>query len=194
MKKSAALGLTLALLATAAVAATAPGLWSHTRGPQPAAQPIMTAQNDAPQRTTATYGDWVVQCVTTDKPPAKESCDMAQVTQLKGKNVPFSRVAVFHPGKSQPVKLTVQVPVNASFAAEVRIKTADTDPGVAAPFARCTPNGCFAEFDLKDDVLRKFRAATSVGKLSFADAGGHAVDIPISFKGFGQAFDALAKK
>ena len=119
---------------------------------------------------------------------------MAQVTQLQGKNLPFSRVAIGRPEKGQPVKLIVQVPVNASFATQVHIQTDDADPGVIAPFANCTPNGCFAEFDLREELLKKLRDATSVGKLTFADAGGHDVAVPVSFKGFAQAFDALAKK
>ena len=147
-----------------------------------------------PERTTATYGDWVVQCVTNSSPPSDSVCDMAQVTQLQGKNLPFSRVAVGRPEKGQPVKLVVQVPVNVSFATQVHIQTGDTDPGVIAPFANCTPNGCFAEFDLREDLLKKLREASSTGKLSFADAGGHDVTVPISFNGFAQAFDALAKK
>ena len=119
---------------------------------------------------------------------------MAQVTQLQGKNLPFSRVAVGRPEKGQPVKLVVQVPVNVSFATPVHIQTGDTDPGVIAPFANCTPNGCFAEFDLREDLLKKLREASGTGKLSFADAGAHDVTVPISFNGFSQAFDALAKK
>jgi invasion protein IalB len=119
---------------------------------------------------------------------------MAQVTQLQGKNLPFSRVAVGRPEKGQPVKLIVQVPVNASFSTQVHIQTSEADPGVIAPFANCTPNGCFAEFDLREDILKKLREATSTGKLSFADAGGHDVTVPISFNGFAQAYDALAKK
>jgi len=87
----------------------------------------------------------------------------------------------------------VQVPVNITLAINVRIQTGDADAGVAAPFARCTPNGCFADFDIKDDVL-KFCAAISAGKLSFADAGGHEVSVPLSFNGFNQAFDALLKE
>ena len=110
------------------------------------------------------------------------------------------RICRFHgspsagPEKGQPVKLIVQVPVNASFTTQVHIQTSEADPGVIAPFANCTPNGCFAEFDLREDILKKLREATSTGKLSFADAGGHDVTVPISFNGFAQAFDALAKK
>lgn len=61
--------------------------------------------------------------------------------------------------KGQPVRLVVQVPVNASFSINVRIQTGDADAGIAAPFASCTPNGCFVDFDIRDDVLKKFRTA-----------------------------------
>ena len=96
--------------------------------------------------------------------------------------------------KGQPVRLVVQVPVNASFSINVRIQTGDADAGIAAPFARCTLNGCFVDFDIRDDVLKKFRTATGAGKLSFADAGGHDVSVPLSFNGFNQAVDALLKE
>jgi len=158
---------------------------------QPGGQPVLANE---PQRTTATYGDWVVQCVANSSPPPDAICDMSQVTQVQGKNVPFSRVAVAHPDKGQPVKLIVQVPVNVSFATQVHIQTSDDDPGVIAPFANCNPNGCFAEFDLRDDLLKKLYGATSAGKMSFADAGGHTITVPMSFNGFSQAFDALSKK
>lgn len=189
----AAAGMLLACLAIAqAQQATRPA--PTQRGAPPAAHPPAPTANEAPQRTTATYGDWVVQCAANTSPPPEQTCDMAQVTQLQGKNLPFSRVAVTHPEKDHPVKLIVQVPVNVLFATQVHIQTADADPGFVAPFATCTPNGCFAEFDLKEDMLKKLREATSVGKLSFADAGGHDIVVPISFNGFSQAFEALAKK
>ncbi len=180
------------LLLPAGVALAQPSPNSPTLRPGPA-QPSATSP-ETPQQTTATYGDWVVQCVAHSGGPPDEVCDMAQITQVQGKTLPFSRVAIARPEKAQPVKLIVQVPVNASFRTQVHIQTGDADPGVIAPFSTCTPNGCFAEFDLKEDILKKWRAATDVGKLSFADAGGHDVTVPISFKGFSQAFDALVKK
>ncbi len=167
---------------------------------RPAPRPAQTqaqnpaTQGDAPQSTTATYADWVVQCVTRAGTSPEKLCEMAQVTQLQGKNVPFSRILIEHPVKDQPVKLIVQVPVNASFATPVRVQMSDADPGMSVPFARCIPGGCFAEFDLKEESLRKFRAGSGVGKLSFADAGGHDVSVPLSFNGFAQAFEALLKE
>ncbi len=181
----------LALLAGGALAQQAP----HPPVAKPVAgQPAPAASGETPQQTTATYADWVVQCQTQTGPPPQKLCDMAQTTQVQGKNIPFSRVAVLHPTAGQPVRLVVQLPVNASFATGVLIQTGDDDPGLTAPFARCLPAGCFADFDIREDALKKFRAISGVGKLSFADAGGHSVSVPLSFNGFGQAFDALAKE
>jgi invasion protein IalB len=152
------------------------------------------SQLEVPQQTTATYADWVVQCQTQAGPPPAKVCDMAQVTQLQGKNVPFSRVALARPVRGQPVNLIVQVPVNASFATNVRIQTGDDDAGFTTPFAHCLPSGCFAEFELKEEILKKLRTTGGLGKMSFADAGGHDISVPLSFNGFAQAFDALAKE
>jgi invasion protein IalB len=159
----------------------------------PSTQP-QAATNETPQRTTATYDDWVMQCETQVGSPPQKICQMTQQTLVQGKNTPFSLVIIPHPVKGQPVKLVVEVPVNVSFASNARIRSDDADAGLAAPFARCLPAGCFAEFDLKDDMLKKYRATSSVGKLSFADAGGHEIDVPLSLKGFAQAYDALLRE
>jgi invasion protein IalB len=119
---------------------------------------------------------------------------MAQVTQAQGSNTPFSRIAIGQPAKGQGIKLVVQLPVNVSFATDVRVQIGDADAGIAAPFARCIPGGCFADFDIKDDVLKKFRGNSGNGKLTFADSTGHEIAVPVSFNGFGQAFDAMVRE
>jgi len=68
------------------------------------------------------------------------------------------------------------------------------DAGVSTPFRRCIPAGCFAEVELKDDLQKKFRAAAEPGKILFKDAADRDVAIPLSFKGFAQAFEALLKQ
>jgi invasion protein IalB len=93
-----------------------------------------------------------------------------------------------------PIKLVVQVPVNVALHGNVRIQASDADPGLAVLFDRCIQVGCFAEFELRDDELRKFRTATGAGKLTFTAANNQTVAIPVSFKGSGPAFDALTKE
>jgi invasion protein IalB len=148
----------------------------------------------AQQRTSATYDDWVLQCDTQAGPPPQKVCEISQVTQVQGKGTPFSRVVVQHPVKGKLTKLVIQLPVNVSLATSVRIQTSDADPGVMAPYVRCVPAGCFAELDIRDDVLKRLRAITGSGKFTFKDAAGQDIAIPLSFKGFDPALDALAKE
>lgn len=189
--------LAITMLSASAVGAVAQPrpLMPHSVADRHMAQ-AQPAQSEAPQRTTATYGDWVVQCETKDQEPHKKVCEMEQVTQrqVQGKTIPYTLIAVGRPVKGQPLKLVVQVPVNVSFSANARIKTSDADQGIVAPFARCAPGGCFAEFDIKDDIIKKFRAASGSGKISFVDAGGHEISVPLSFNGFNQALDGLLKE
>jgi invasion protein IalB len=152
----------------------------------------LAVKGGAQERTTATYEDWVVECQTTGSPP-RQTCDMAQLTLAPGKNAPFSRVAIERPKTGSPLKLVVQVPVNVATTTNVVIRTSDADPGLAAPFTRCAPEGCFAEFIVGDEALKKLRTAVGEGKLSFDDALGRQVVIPLSFKGFSQAYDALSR-
>jgi invasion protein IalB len=154
------------------------------------------APNEVPQRTTASYANWVLTCDTQAGPPPQKTCEILQMVQAQaqGRTVPFSRIAVMQPVKGQPIKLVIQVPTNVALSRNVRIQIADADPGIAAPFARCASAGCFADFELKDDVLKKFRAASGNGKVTYADVAGHEVVVPLSFSGFSQAFEALAKE
>jgi invasion protein IalB len=162
-------------------------------GTPPERPQVAPAPAETPQRTTATYGDWVLQCDTTTSSPQK-LCEISQVSMVQGKNVPFSQIMVPHPVKGQPVKLVVLVPVNVNFATPMRLVSGDNDPGISIPLTRCIPMGCSTDFSLNEAALKKLLAATGSGKVIFADAAGREVNIPLSFNGFVQAYDALAKQ
>jgi invasion protein IalB len=187
----------LTLAQAAAAQQTPPRPAPHPPAAPKAAPAQQSAQAPAaqePQRTTASYGDWVVRCEIQSGPPAQKTCDMEQLAQMQGQTNPISRVAIPLPPKGEMPKLFVQLPVNASFAAPIRITVDGKDAGVTTPFRRCVPAGCFGELELKDDLQRKFRASTEPGKIVFNDAGDHEVAIPLSFKGFAQAYEALVKQ
>jgi invasion protein IalB len=192
----------LLLVGIGVVVAQQPATRAPTRPAQPVqpARPTVTppapaSTSGAPQQTSATYEDWVVQCETRAGPPAEKLCEMQQMTQaqVQGASRPFTRVIIPRPQKGQPVKLLVQVPVNVSFRTDVRIVTGDPDAGLTAPFSQCVPSGCFAEIEIKDDTIKRLGAITAPGKLTFADAARHEIGVPISFKGFTAAYDALLK-
>lgn len=147
----------------------------------------------AQQSTSATYSDWVLQCVNSGSPP-KKICDIAQVTQVRGKNIKFSRVAIESAPKGKPEKLTIQLPVNVSVRDPIEIQIPGTPSStLSGTFDRCVPVGCFASVQLRDDILKKLNANEGTGKVTFKDAAGRELAFPLSFKGFHQAFDALSK-
>jgi invasion protein IalB len=186
----------LVLLAGASLAAISSAAAAQQPRPLATPAPAESSQSTTPQRTTATYESWVLECTTQAGPPQQKVCDIAQAVQaqVQGRTIPFSRIGLGHPAKGQPLKLVVQVPVSVTFSTHVKVQTDDNDPGIAAPFARCVPGGCVADFEVGDDVLKKFRAASGKGKISFADATGREITVPLSFNGFNQAFEALAKE
>jgi invasion protein IalB len=147
-----------------------------------------------PQQTTATYEDWVVRCETRSGPPPQKTCEMVQFTQVQGQAGVLTSIAIGRPVKGQPLKVVVQVPIGVWLPAGVQLTAGGKDAGLPATFKRCVPASCFADTEIKDEIIRKFRSATDSGKLQFKDANQKDVTLPVSFKGFGAAFDALAKE
>jgi invasion protein IalB len=143
-----------------------------------------------PQRTTATYDDWTVRCEVRD---AAKSCEMVQTMQIQGQSQPVTQIAIGRLTKSDPLKIVFQVPINVWLPAEVKLKIDDKDSGLLGSYRRCLPTSCFADTDLKDDLVKKFTGLTENGKLQFKDASQQEIAIPVSFKGFGQAYEALQK-
>ena len=178
------------LLAFTALLAGAP-----TRSPvaQPA-QSATPAHSAAPQQTTATYEDWIVRCETLSGPPVRKSCEMVQYTQAKGGQGVISQVAIGRVTKTDPVKLVVQLPLGIWLPSGVKLVADAKDPGLVATFKRCLPQACIADVDVGPEALRRYRTVTERGQIVFKDGNQKDATLPVSFKGFGTAFDALTKE
>jgi invasion protein IalB len=148
----------------------------------------------AQQSTAATYEDWTLRCSMSASTPPQKSCEIEQLSHLQNKEQPFSRVAIPRPPKGEPVILAVQVPVNVWLATGIRIEIGGKDAGLSAPFTRCGPAGCFASIKLNDAAVQTFRAGTAPAAIVFANVAQQPVTIPLSLKGFNQAFDALGRE
>lgn len=144
----------------------------------------------AQQRTSATYDDWTVRCEIRDQ---AKTCELAQTIQLQGQANPIAQIAIGRVNKTDPVKVVVQVPINVWLPTGAKLASDDKDAGVAMTYKRCVAGTCFADADVKDETIKKWRALTENGKLVFKDASQQDIAIPVSFKGLGQAFDAMAK-
>lgn len=152
---------------------------------------IAGAQSKSPQMTTATYDDWTVRCEVRD---TATSCEMSQSMQIKGQAQPVSQIAIGRLTKTDPLKIVFQVPINIWFQDNIALVIDESTTAVKANFTRCIPMGCFAEADLKDDLISKLGKADKGGRLEFSDAGRQKIAIPVSFKGFSAAYEGLNAK
>lgn len=156
---------------------------------------VATAQapQQAPQRTTASYEDWTVRCETRTTPPAR-LCEMVQAVTAQGQQAPLAQIAIGRASKADPFKIVFQLPVNVFVPSGVRLTLDAKDKPLGAGFRSCVPAGCFADMDLNNDTIKRMRGRAEQGRFEFKDAAQRDVAVPISFKGFDAALDALAKE
>jgi invasion protein IalB len=191
------------VLATIAWAATLAGL-SQPRAqtsppaPRPAQSPAAgsaaTPVSSEPQSTTATFGDWVLRCVR-EAPPDRPQrvCEVAQTLEVKGQGV-VAQIALRRLSPKEPVRMTIALPPNVSLSSKVRVDVTDKDENpVELEWKRCLPGGCVAEGEVRDDLIRLWRAQTSAGQIRYAVASAQQVSLTFSFRGLAVALDNLAK-
>ncbi|MBN8990986.1 MAG: invasion associated locus B family protein [Rhizobiales bacterium] len=150
-----------------------------------------TAQS--PQRTTVTFNDWTVAC----EYPADnkdKTCELVQMQLLPGQVSPTSQVTVGLPNKERLFKVSIQVPPNVWLAEGVKLLKDEKDSGVSLTFRWCVAARCLADSDVKEDALKRLRDASEIGQLVFKDAKQENFVVPVSFRGFGSAFDLLLKE
>jgi invasion protein IalB len=177
----------LASFATAAVA----------QKPAPA-QPAPPASTE-PTTTTASYGVWTKRCQTgrTDAGAELKLCQVEQAIVPQGQQGAIAEIFISRPANpKEEMRLTAVLPNNISFPSAPKITNGEKEVGTDLTWRRCLPGGCFADAVPKEDMLRNWRAETgeNTGKLVFVDASGRTLTVQFSFRGFGQAMDALAKE
>ncbi len=151
--------------------------------------------SSVPQTTSASYGDWVLVCQRASEESTQRLCEVAQSIQVQGQPAPIARLAISKANQPAATQLIVVLPTNVTLTSAPHIAAEEKDPqGVELAWVRCLSGGCFASASLKDDVLAKWRALDDRGRLQFKDGAGRALALPFSFRGLGDAYDALAKE
>ena len=187
------------VLATIAYAATLAGLsqphaQTSTPAPRPAQSPASAPVAPEPQSTTATFGDWVLRCVR-EAPPDRPQrvCEVAQTLEVKGQGV-VAQIALRRLSPKEPMRMTIALPPNVSLSSKVRVSVTDKDENpVELEWKRCLPGGCVAEGEVRDDLVRSWRAQTSAGQIRYPLASAQLLGLSFSFRGLAVALDNLAK-
>ncbi len=182
-------GLIGAFLGSTIVARAAPAQQAPAAAAAPAAVPA------DPATTSATYGDWVMRCQRVgDGAAAKRVCEVSQTIRLQDAREPIAEVALGRLPVEKTLHLTALLPPNVSFPSAVSVAVGDkAASAVDLQWRRCLPGGCFADATASDELVKAWRTQVGAGKLTFKDAGGRDVALPISFRGLAQALDALDK-
>ncbi len=153
------------------------------------------APGSAPDRTAASFGDWVFRCDRrTDVTPPQRFCEVAQVIQRQGDAGSLAQLAVGRLGQASPLRVTALLPVNVSLQTTPRVVAEERD-GVSIELAwvSCIPTGCFADTVANDDMLQKMRAQKSAARFVYKDSAGREIALPLSLRGFGEAMDAFLR-
>lgn len=189
-----ALGLSGGALAQTRPQAPAPAPPPATPAPRPPA--------DLPDRTQANFGDWLMRCET-QRPQGQSVirvCETAiAMTDQRGQIL--AQLVIGRIGRTDAYRMLVQLPLELRVdqAARVVLDPAATPPEVInLPFRICSASrgGCFGELEAVPPLLvTRMRArGEGQGRLDFRDSAGREVQIIFSFRGFGQAMDALARE
>jgi invasion protein IalB len=157
------------------------------------ATPAKEAGNKPQASTsTSTFEDWVVRCET--KPPASKICEVVQTIAARNQQQQQSAIAevVFgRVGKSDPMKLIVQVPPGVYLPSGIRLVVDGRTPPLTATFTRCLQT-CMAEAEIKPETIQTLKSRTKAepGRLEFEDGAHQQVKLPVSFKGLPAALAA----
>ncbi len=179
------------------------GGFTQPAGAQPARPaPAGPAAGDVPDRTQANFGDWLVRCET-QRPagqPVLRVCELAlPMNDQRGQ--PIAQIVIGRASRTDPYRMLVQVPLELRVDQPARVLVDPAAPateGASLPFRLCSVSrgGCFAELEnIPAALLTRMRArAENQGRLDYRDGAGREIQILFSFRGFGQALDALARE
>jgi invasion protein IalB len=162
----------------AARAAVAVAVWSA----------VTAVPAQAQGTVKSVHGDWQVRC---DNPPGAqgEQCALIQsVTAEDRPNVGLT-VIMLKTADQKNRLMRVLAPLGVLLPSGLGLKIDKTDVGRAG-FVRCLPNGCVAEVQMDDNLVKQLRSGQSATFIIFQTPE-EGIGIPMGLKGFGEGYDKL---
>ena len=153
-----------------------------------AALVMATAPAHAQGTVKSVHGDWQVRC---DTPPGAqgEQCALIQsVTAEDRPNVGLT-VIILKTADQKSRLMRVLAPLGVLIPSGLGLKIDKADIGKAG-FVRCLPNGCVAEVQMADELVKQLRGGQTATFIIFQTPE-EGIGIPMSLKGFGEGYDKL---
>lgn len=162
----------------------------------PPLPPAAPPADPAPEQTTASYGDWTLRCNRRiDLTPPRRFCEMALIVQKPGEASAQGQVAVGRVARNEPLKVTAVLPPNVAFKTAPKLVTDGKDAvSIELAWTRCLSGACYSDAPLSEEALSKLRSRTEAGRIDYRDGTDRGASLPVSFRGFSQALDALARE
>ena len=138
-----------------------------------------------------TIGDWTVRCA--EVAGSGESCEATQVAAAAGR--PVAQIAIGRINAGGPLRMTLLLPLNASFSMPPRLVGYGpvwATPALAFAWVRCLPGGCIAVAEPPEETIRRFRSRVPPIRLAFQDGDGHEAVVQFSLTGLSRAVAQLA--
>jgi invasion protein IalB len=170
---------------------------AKSAAPTSVAKPEPPRPVDAePNSTLANFGDWALRCQRLGNgAETQRVCEVAQQIRAQDQQSPVAELAIGRLKKTDPLRLTVVLPVNVTFSNAPSFSADGKAPEpLDLGWRKCLPGGCIADALLKDDVLRHWKTQANAGRITWTDAAGRDLAIGLSFRGLTQALDALSKE
>ena len=141
--------------------------------------------------TSKTFGSWTLHCQPPHEEGAEPLCAIAETVQTPSNRLlAVISIGRLHPG--DPLNIIVSLPPNVSFPSSVHIRTDKDDKwGLEIQWQRCIPGACIAGGELNVATVAHWSTLQSEGRIVFQDAAGDEVAVPISLRGFGDAYNAF---
>ncbi len=193
------------LIKTAAVASLVSG--SIALGSMPAA-----AQE--PQRTSATYQDWTLQCrllrqaVATQADAANKEkkiekaplppktakadnrvCEMVQRFTVRQTGRRFASLAIGRLPGEKEIKAVLQTPLVVYLPPGTSLKIGDKTT-LKGAYVRCTPTTCLADIPLTKENLDQIAGGAKT-TVEFTNLARRSISLPVSTRGFSGAMKAM---
>jgi len=147
-----------------------------------------------PSVTTAAFGDWVERCQkVTGSPDVSKVCEVAQTIQVEGQNSPIAQLAIGRLKKSDPLHLTVVLPVNVAFPSTPKVDLGNSK-FLELAWKRCVPGGCIGEATISDSDVADLLSGADKGEINSKTSQGQDFKLAFSFRGLSQSLDALSKE